>query len=104
LELIQVAGDKLALGGVDVGERPQAIVFQFEDVVGSSNGLAIRERRIGWMRGSTILALPCDLNFIQIDCNRLAVLRPFIAPLRTPCLNEKLDAVMTFLCSRNAYK
>jgi len=56
------------------------------------------------MRGSTILALPCDLNFIQIDCNRLAVFRPFIALLRTPCLNEKLDAVTTILCRGNAYK
>ena len=48
--------------------------------------------------------LPCDLNFIQVDCNRLAVLRPFIAPLRTPGLNEKLDAVTTILCRANAYK
>ncbi len=56
------------------------------------------------MRGSTILALPCDLNFIQINCNRLAVLRPFIAVLLAPRLNEKLDAVTTILCRGNAYK
>ena len=56
------------------------------------------------MRGSTILALPCDLNFIQIDCNRLAVLRPFITVLLTPCLNEHLDSMTSILCRGNAYK
>jgi len=48
--------------------------------------------------------MPCDLNSIQIDGNRLAVLRQFIALLRTPSLNEKLDAVTTILCRGNAYK
>ena len=48
--------------------------------------------------------LPCDLNFIQIDCNRLAVLRPFIAVLLAPCLNEQLDPVASILCRGNAYK
>jgi hypothetical protein len=52
---------------------------------------------------STDRARP-DLNFIQIECNRRAVLRQFIALLRTPCLNEKLDAVTTILCRGNAYK
>jgi len=34
LEVIQVARDQLALAVFDVGDRAEAIVFQFEDVVG----------------------------------------------------------------------
>ena len=52
LEVFQVAGDQLAFAGLDVGDRAEAVVFQFENVVGIVERLW-RSCRMGWMRGST---------------------------------------------------
>jgi hypothetical protein len=53
LEVIQIAGDQLAFAGLDVGDRAEAVVFEFEISSGSSKALAILVNRMGWMRGST---------------------------------------------------
>jgi len=38
LEMIQVAGDQLAFAGLDVGDRAEAVGFEFENVVGIVKG------------------------------------------------------------------
>ena len=38
LEVLQVAGDQLAFAGLDVGDRAEAVVFEFEQIVGIVKG------------------------------------------------------------------
>jgi len=38
LEVIQVTGDQLAFAGLDVGDRAEAVVFEFENLVGIVKG------------------------------------------------------------------
>jgi hypothetical protein len=38
LEVLQVAGDQLAFAGLDVGDRAEAVVFEFENEVGIVKG------------------------------------------------------------------
>jgi hypothetical protein len=52
LQVIAVAAYEFALAIFDISERSQPMVFQFEDVLGSSNDFATRIKRIGWMRGA----------------------------------------------------
>jgi hypothetical protein len=37
-ELVAVAGDQLAFADLDVGDRTEAVVFEFENVVGIVKG------------------------------------------------------------------
>jgi hypothetical protein len=52
LQVIAVAAYEFALAIFDISERSQPMVFQFEDVLGSSSDFATRIKRIGWMRGA----------------------------------------------------
>jgi hypothetical protein len=50
LEVVGIAADEYQFFVFDVGDRTEAVVLQFEDVVGIVDGLAIRVKRMGWMR------------------------------------------------------